>query len=211
MSCESISNSGHYRRRGIGRNPELSLLTLLLFAFPIAQSHPHTPSEQHEQSTFGAEEVPGVPFVTRPVSIPEPVVQILKDEVSVKSCLSYNPLLPGHSLASWFTGSEIHLHGPGESDLVVVPIPRAHEPDYGCFHSAEGIAWFWVFRQSNGRYQLALSIFSNGLDILETRNNGYRNIQAITASGAGRSLTTMTFRFDGKSYQEYGKKAETSQ
>jgi hypothetical protein len=153
-----------------------------------------------EQASFGAEEVPFKPLVKRPVPLPDLVLQILKVDDGVKSCLEYNPLAPDQLLSSWFIGSEIHLGGPHETDLVVLPSPRGEQSV--CFHSAEGIGWFWVFRQASRNYQLVLQASGNGLDILKTRTNAYRDIQAVTATRAGGLLTTITFQFDGRRYRE---------
>ena len=77
------------------------------------------------------------------------------------------------------------------------------EESYSCFHSVAGISWFWVFRQAGKRYELVLKAAGNGLDVLKTRNNGYRDLQTATLGQAGRFVTTTTFRFDGKRYQKY--------
>lgn len=173
------------------------LILFLLFAVPMRSQKGDTIANE-EQSSFDAEEIPGIPLVKRQVPVPSAALQILNEDVDVKGCLSDNPLPPNHSLASLFIGSEIHLDGPSERDLVVVPVP-----DYGCFHGATGIGTFWVFRASGERHELVLKALGNGLGILSTRYNGYRNIQTGTIGQAGKHYTTVTFRFDGKVYQKY--------
>ena len=140
----------------------------LVFATPMRSQKAGETSEE-EQSAFGTEEVPGMPFVKRAVPVPDAALQILKEDVDVKGCLSNNPLPPGHSLASLFIGSGIHLDGSSESDLVVVPVP-----DYPCFHSVAGIGVFWIFGRSGEQYGLVLKALGNGLAILGSKHNGYR-------------------------------------
>jgi hypothetical protein len=184
------------------------LLLVLLFIFSFALPAHSQNSGQlatQEQSTFGTEEVsPAEPRVIRPVPVPDEVLEVLKAGAGFKSCLDYNPLAPGQLLSSWFIASKIHLDGSDETDLVVVPSFRGKEGM--CFESVEGIGWFWVFRKVGGRYELALKTSGNGLEILKTKNNGYRNIQTGTIGQAGRFITTITFHFDGKAYRKYNEK-----
>jgi hypothetical protein len=180
----------------------IGLIYLLVFVVPMRSQKANDIPNQ-EQSSFGTEEVPGIPLVKRPVPVPNAPLQILNEDVDVKGCLSDTPLPPGHSLTSLFIGSNIHLDGSSESDLVVVPVP-----DFGCFQSATGIGVFWVFRGVGEQYELVLKALGSGLTILKTRHKGYRIIQTGTIGQAGREFTTVTFRFDGKRYQKYG---ETTQ
>jgi hypothetical protein len=182
----------------MNKTKSLTALTFfLIFTAPVRSQEPGK-STKDEQSTFGTEEVPGSPFVKRPAPVPDAVLQILKEDIDVKGCLSDNPLPAGQSLASWFVGSKIHLDGPSESDLVVVP-----RPDNECFHSAAGIGTFWIFRRVRDEYELVLKALGNGLAILGAKHNGYRSIQTGTIGQAGRQFTTIVFQFDGKLYQKY--------
>jgi hypothetical protein len=180
----------------------LSVLCLFVVARNATTLLATVRPNQKEQSTFGTEEIPGTPLVKRPTPVPKRVLQILNQDVDVKGCLSDNPLPRGHSLASWFIGSKIHLGGPGESDLVVVPAR------YECFHSVAGIGIFWVFRPVAGQFELVLKTLGNGLLVLQTRHNGYRNIQTGTLGSAGRFLTTVTFRFDGHKYLKFRERTQ---
>jgi hypothetical protein len=181
---------------------EAKKLLRLLFLFLLFPAGGHAQASgqgSREQSSFGTEEVPGIPLVKRPVPVPNTVLQLLAGDVDVKGCLSDNPLPANHSLASLFIGSEIHLDGPSRSDLIVVPVPGN-----GCFQGATGIGSFWVFRRAGKQYELALKALGNGLTVLKTRYDGYRIIQTGTLGQAGRYLTTITFRFDGKQYTKVG-------
>lgn len=157
---------------------------------------------QGEQSTFGTEEVPGEPFLRRPVPVPDAVSEVLRRDHGVQSCLEYNPLPSGEPLSSWFLASEIHLDGPNETDLMVLANPEPGKA-YLCFHSVEGISWFWVFRQTAGQSELILKAPGQGMDALKARHSGYKDIQTVTGGQAGRYLTTITYRFDGKRYRQY--------
>ena len=75
-----------------------------------------------------------------------------------------------------------------------------------CFHSVEGITWFWLFRHRGSEYQLVLKAAGNGFSVLKDRNNGYRDIKTGAVTGAYG--TTTVFRFDGTQYEEYEKKSE---
>ncbi|MGA7523460.1 MAG: hypothetical protein WBW84_13465 [Acidobacteriaceae bacterium] len=115
-----------------------------------------------------------------------------------------NPIPPGDSLASWFEASEIHLDGPDEADLVVLPVAQGSR--LLCFHSAEGIGWFWVFRQAGAHYELVLKTAGLGLTILHGRHHGYRDIQSGMAFGTHSSQTT--YRFANGQYREYRREAQ---
>ncbi len=140
--------------------------------------------------------------VTRPVPVPEPAAQILARDDVVAACLKDNPISHGRSLASWFVASEIHLNGPEEADIVVLPVAQG-EP-FLCFHSAEGIGWFWIFRRTGGRYELVLKTPGLSLSILDTRHNGYRDIRS--GGQVGTFGTATIFRFEDGRYREYRKK-----
>jgi hypothetical protein len=175
------------------------LFVLILLSGIGTQLPPYALGEtQKEQSTFGTEELPGIPLVKHPVTLPSSVLHILSADVDVTGCLSTNPLPPRKPLASLFIGSEVHLDGSGERDLVIVPVP-----DYGCFLSATGIGIFWVFRKTANSYELVLKASGSGLSILTAKHCGHRDIQTGTIGRAGREFTTITFRFDAKEYRQY--------
>jgi hypothetical protein len=139
--------------------------------------------------------------VIRPVPVPNAVLQILERDTTVAACMNDNPIPRGESLTSWFTASEIHLNAPDEADLIVLPVAQGDA--YICFHSVEGIGWFWVFRQAAGRYELVLKTAGLGLSVLDTRHNAYRDIRSD--GQVGKWSTTATFRFEDGHYREYQK------
>lgn len=183
-----------------------ALWLLLTLAFPIQSQNPRSKAED-EQSIFGGEEVPDVPFIKHQVAIPQVVLQILEQDATVKSCLTDNAPTPDIPFSSWFVASEVHLDGQNERDLVVLPNPR-WQPSYGCFHSASGIQWFWIFQKSGEQYRLLLTIPGNGIEILHEKHAGHRDIRNDTIGSAGRYITTVRYRFDGTRYQMYKEKTE---
>lgn len=144
--------------------------------------------------------------ITRPLPVPESVVQILARENIVSACMKDKPISRGSSLASWFAGSEIHLNGNSEPDIIVLPSSRA---PLLCFHSAEGIGWFWVFRRARGRYDLVLTAAGLSLSILDSKHNGYRDIRS--GGQVGKIGTATIFRFEAGAYRKYREKTTKAQ
>ena len=149
-----------------------------------------------EQTSFDADPSSQV---TRPVSLPGSVLQILAQDSEVAACRKENPVPSEASLASWFVASEIHLDGADEADLVVLPLAQGNL--LMCFHSVEGIGWFWVFRQVGAHYELVLKAAGLGLVIRDVRHHGYRDIQSGFAFGTHSSQTT--YRFENGEYRKY--------
>jgi hypothetical protein len=189
-----------------GRSAARTTLLLVPLLLILASQAQTSSQVVQEQSSFGTEEAPGEPRVSRPHPVPDAVLRILETDEGVRSCLKDNPLSAGQHLGSWFLASEIHLDSPAQTDLIVVPSFQGEEGM--CFESVEGIGWFWVFRSADTNYQLVLKAAGNGLEVLRTRSNGYRDIQTGVVSQAGKYVTTVTFRFNGN---EYVKHEETTQ
>lgn len=156
---------------------------------------------EKEQTSFDAD--PSVQ-IARPVPLPDSVLQILAKDSEVAACRKENPIPPGASLDSWFMASEIHLGGPDEADLVVLPIAQGNRSL--CFHSVEGIGWFWVFHQVGAHYELVLKTAGLGLIIRDARHNGLRDILSGMAFGTHSSQTT--YRFENGKYREYRREAQ---
>jgi len=154
-----------------------------------------------EQTSFDAD---SSRQITRPVDLPGSVLRILAQDNEVVACMKDNPIPPEASLASWFMASEIHLNGPDEADLVVLPVAQGSL--YMCFHSVEGIGWFWVFRQVGAHYELVLRTAGLGLIIRDARHAGYRDIQ--TGAAFGMHSSQITYRFENGKYREYRREAQ---
>jgi hypothetical protein len=145
---------------------------------------------KHEQTHFALEE----PF-ERSVPLPPSVLKILRADKSNREGFEG---CPGRGAekeipASWFVASEATLKR-GESPGLVV---RAEN---GCLWGAN-IGPFWVFRRVNGRYELVLSQSALGLELLNTRTNGYRDIETCAAVAAGRYLVCLKYKFANGKYR----------
>lgn len=173
----------------------LVVLSLLSF-LPLGSAQ--APRVEHEQSSFGVEEIPGEPRIKHPTAIPDIVVAALQTDKTVKSCLKDNPLAPGQSLSSWFVASPVQLSESDRVDLVIVPSFDGRESM--CFQTPTGIGMFWVFRRLGDGYQLVLKTWAGGLEVLASKTDGYRNIRSGTLGQAGSDLTNTTFHFDGTQY-----------
>jgi hypothetical protein len=149
-----------------------------------------------EQSTFKADPSERL---ARPMPVPDAILQILSKDETVMACVRDSSIPHRSSLRSWFGASAIHLNGPDETDLVVLPVAKGSR--VMCFQSVEGIGWFWVFRPIGGGYELVLKAAGLGLSVLDSRHNGYRDIRS--GGQVGKWSTEATFRFDGKTYREY--------
>lgn len=178
---------------------ELKTLLLLLLLFSAGSHAQISGATRREQPEFNADPSEQV---THPIHVPNAVLQLLAKDTAVAACMKDNPIAPGGSLTSWFTASEIHLNGPDEADLVVLPIAQGDA--LMCFHSVEGVGWFWVFRRAAAQYELVLKTAGLGLSVLDTRHNGYKDIRSD--GQVGKWSTRTTFRFTGGRYQEFQKK-----
>jgi hypothetical protein len=98
--------------------------------------------------------------------------------------------------ASWFVASEIHLDGVHEDDLIVQPRDLGQSPSPNHFLFGARIVPFWVLLGAAGKYRLVLGVRADGLDVLDSRTNGYKDIQVrqLTAT----KVTTVLFKRRGK-------------
>lgn len=144
-----------------------------------------------EQTSFAVDWPPDGVFIKKPVEIPSGALDVIADSLArgTVNCLKHHNISPERLPLSWFAGSEIHLDGPEEVDLIVQPnLPKiaAHEVPLGegagCLLGAN-IGPFWVIRKnSSGRYSLLLATYALGLKILDSRANYYRDIEAVAAT-----------------------------
>lgn len=141
-----------------------------------------------EQTRFGLEEL-----VRHPVPLPEAVLKILRDDGEVRSsrCVSEDDQAQAIS-ASWFEASQIHLDGPYEADLLV----KAKD---GCLLGAN-IGPFWIFRNTPQVYKLVLTVSALGVDILQNKTNGLRDVSV--GAVAGGEAVRVRFKFDGQKYKQ---------
>lgn len=162
------------------------------------------PQSTIEQSRFAVEGTE----IARPVGVPESVVEILRHDKYVSDCLNEGQQ-PSEIPESWFVGSQIRLNGSQEIDLIVMPrqLPlKANAPtDNACLYGAH-VAPFWVFRETANKSTLVLGLSAVGLEVLNTRSNGYRDIRLWSSTAV--TQTTFIFHFDGHQYLKYKEKTE---
>ena len=158
------------------------LLAVLVGTCAYAQTN-HA-SQPREQAEFGAEDE----HWQLPVRVPEAVLQILR---------SVNNALPDEMPEKSLLGSEIHLDGPEETDLIVMGVKSLRLP-----HGA----LFWVFRKNRDRYELILSTGGDALTVLDAKWKGHREIRVY--NNTARTTTATFYKFDGEHYREF--EAKTS-
>jgi len=168
----------------------------------IAQTSKHTLANQVEQSDFS---IDSDEPMQRPAELPRTALDALSEDKRVAGCLNENGLSAKELLSNWFVASQIHLDGPNEVDLVVLPggripgTPAGEVSPNACLVGAN-TAQMWVLRQTQTGFQVVLSQMGLGMNVLSTRTNGLRNIQVGAVVGMAYNNTT-EYRFDGKQYQ----------
>jgi hypothetical protein len=149
--------------------------------------------------------------IEKPSHLPQKALQELAKEVGVASCLENEGVSSDKLPSSWFIVSEIHLDGPNEVDLLVLPNlasePQHHPGPAACFLGAN-TGQFWIIRKTPLGYRLVLSLFTHALTVLDSRSNLLRDIEAVTVSVHGE--TTSLFKFNGEQYKLYSEKTENS-
>ena len=161
-------------------------LAALLIAMAVGDAFAQTGRRlPKEQTRFGAEVA-----ITNATEIPSEVLSILREDKRNQSCLK-NGESSTNIISSWFVGSQIHLHGKGNADLIIA----AKNP---CLLGANLVP-FWVFSTTPRGHELVLSVTALGLDVLKTTTNNYRDIR--TAAATAGSVRTVIFKFDGKEYR----------
>jgi len=94
-----------------------------------AQTSKSSAPNQTEQFAFGIE-LEAEP-VQRPVELPRAALDALSEDSRVARCLGRNGLSAKQLPSNWFVASEIHLDGPDEADLVVLPGGRIPDTPEG--------------------------------------------------------------------------------
>jgi hypothetical protein len=179
----------------------------------IAQSSKSSASNKTEQSDFGIE-LEAEP-IQRPVDLPRAALDALSNALSEDNrdahCLERNGSSDGQLHSNWFAASEIHLDGPDEVDLVVLPdsrnpdTPKGSIPPIMCLIGAN-TAHMWVLRKTKTGFQVVLSEIGLGMNVLSTRTRGLRDIRVGAAVGGYDD--EIEYKFDGKSYQIARRKSE---
>ncbi len=162
-------------------------------------SQPISRHQQQEQTTFVSDtDEP----IKRPVDIPDEVLHILRENLGrgVNNCIKSDAgLTPEQVPASWFVASEIHLDGHSKADLIVRPTDLIQSQSTNrCLFGAHAVP-FWVVGNTDGKYQLFINTLADGLRVLSSRTNRYRDIQIWSLTAV--TLTTSTLKFDGHTYK----------
>jgi hypothetical protein len=191
----------------------LGSLLLLAAVSACAGEQTTKKGNEPEQTVFGADPLPQQ-FIRKPVQVPPAALQVLRDSLGrgAVNCLKSNGITADDVPALWFVASEIHLDGPEEVDLIVQPnLPKIrtdelpHHEASGCLLGAN-VGPFWVLRNTSGRYGLLLETYALSLEVLNSRSNFYRDIQAEGATAG--TLTTILYKMAVAQYQVAEKKTE---
>jgi hypothetical protein len=183
-------------------------LSLALLLVNMGKTEKVGPRQNHvEQVNFNSEiGLPGEVFVKRPVEIPEGGLEVLRNTERIRRCLKTGRLKPEEVPSSWFVGSEIHLDGSNEVDLVVLPnVPKivAHDfppnLDPGVCQLGAHTGPFWVLRNSGGHFELLLETNVQFLGVMDSKTKGFRDIRGDTGFVDG--IDSITYRFDGTRYK----------
>jgi len=157
---------------------------------------------QREQSGFNTELE--IDPIQRPVKLSRAALQALSKDERVASCLENEGLGPERLPANWFIASGIHLDGPHEMDLVVLPGDRLPDTPEGeisqnaCLVGAN-TAQVWILRKTQNGFRLVLSQIAHDLEVLPTKTNGLRDIRL--GALVGGYVDMVYYKFDGQSYE----------
>lgn len=185
-------------------NAHIALSLILLY--PVTSiSVPPQPSSPREQTNFGIEE----PIFDRPIDLPGAALPALRSDDRVLMCKHFQGA--GETQAHWFIASKIHLADRLEDDLIVETRRGGRKENIGnsCLYGAN-IGPFWVLRHHDSQYQVVLSISSLGLQVLRSKHNHFKDIEASAVIG-NRSVNTITFHFDGSKYVKTNARSELIQ
>jgi hypothetical protein len=127
--------------------------------------------------------------IEHPVSLPEDVLQILRQDKDNQRSLEDNQT-PNEMPASWFVASQISLNNDSQPDLIVMGV--------GPLRGAN-ITPFWVFNNSLKGYKLVLMTATHSLTILDARTKGHRQIK--TAAMTAVDVHINVYKFNGREYQ----------
>ena len=141
-----------------------------------------------EQAHFSAEDV----GVRHPVAIPEDAWAILQADERVKRILDSEGLTLEQLPRTWFSAAVVHLHDPGQDDLIVWAEGEL---------AGGNISPFWLFVRTPTALKLALQASTHDLAILRNRWKGYRVIETEGATCCENSRVWL--RFEGGVYRDY--------
>jgi hypothetical protein len=91
--------------------------------------------------------------------------------------------------AQLFKAVVVHLHGPKETDYVLLseyPLSGADAP------------WFWIVHIDQGHPKVIFFTLANSFELLRTRNHGYPDIRSRASTAS--FMYTDIYHFDGQRY-----------
>lgn len=190
--------------KGTPNSVAITIVIGVLFWIPhslVAQTTKSGVPEQ-EQSAFSYDDPAPVRHSAK---LSRAALDALSKDKRVASCLKMNNLNPQELPANWFVASEIHLDGPDERDLVVLPGGRLPDTPAGevsqnaCLVGAN-VAQMWVLRNVQNHFQLVLSQIALEMEVLQARTNGLRDIKVGAVVGMAYDASII-YKFDGQTYK----------
>jgi len=170
---------------------------LAVVATPQAGIPQAQAQRQHsrEQTEFGAEGA-----FRRPVPLPAAALEALRTakfpDSTLQDCAEQAGIRVEDIPASWFVASELQLSRAGQPGLIVRGENR-------CLWGAH-IVQFWVLAKSATRHNVVLGGRADGLEVLPTYTNGYRDLQLVLLMRAGATTEYVRFRYSGGEYHASG-------
>jgi len=185
---------------------EYQLVAILLIgaALNVHQTPANTSRMPPEQTAFSMEQeiVP----VARPTNLSQAALRALAKDSAVSSCLGVENSSRDLPPASWFVASEIHLARADMTDLIVLPVepPSGMKPaPNACFLGPYTTKW-WILRKVAEGYEVILTVDAHDIQVIRTKSNGYRDIEAGISSM--QETTVRLYRFDRNCYKLYSER-----
>ncbi len=167
--------------------PTLLSVVIVLSSWTQVVASRQKVRQRDEQVTFSVEQP-----LDYSVALPKDVLQTLRQDERVQTCLEDGDTNPANISASWFAAATVNLNHDKLPDLVV----KAQRP---CLFGAN-IGPFWIFHRLGRSYKLVLSVSTLELSVLKTTANSFRNIQTSSASAV--QVFTRIYKFNGRRYEE---------
>lgn len=176
-----------------------TIWVVLLLLLSVTQLYPQAakPTKTHhrEQTDFGAEG-----DFDHPVVLPDAALQSLRTSMnsddSIQTCAEDEGIPVSSIPASWFVASEVRLSRSRSSGLVI-------RGEHLCLGGAH-ISQFWVLAKSTAGYEIVFRGRADGLIVLPTRTNGYRDLQLIFITQAGAYVDYVNFHYKNGQYHKAG-------
>lgn len=175
------------------RTSVLAVLVFLSLAVPVSFTQ-GVKARPVEQSSF-CEDQP----LDKPVPVPRGVATLLMSSPAAKEVFDKGSDSELADPAKLFKGSELHLSGSKEVDLVAIGSAPMSGADNG---------WFWVIGSVRKNPKILLWAGGNCLTLLHSKSFGYKDIQTVWSSPQ-ETITTL-YKFDGKQYKQSRKTSKAN-